>query len=314
MAGGDIFSGESYFRPPPTAPAATPTTTTAAPVATAASPPPAPTPAPKTPDTFPGESGFRTQASPPAAKEATPQQTGGGQQQPAGPGWGIDWNNPWSKGGPALTAPQSVTDWNNIAGNEAFAGTIPGLRAAAEEARKRAGPLASGSADFVGGALSPTNALYAVPYAGPGLAGGLHAALKSYNSQPNWVPDQAGAKKIAEDTAVGTAAGYGGTILGKAAPVVAPWLARGGVTLGGPLAGGWLGHTFVGGGDLYRELANATVEMAGLPGYNEAGKWAQEATKNVINSPVAQQAIRNLTLGGTAALRAASAGPPPDQW
>jgi hypothetical protein len=158
----------------------------------------------------------------------TPKQTTGdaGAAAPSeNQGWGID----WSKRGGEVTMPQSVTDWGNIAGNEAVAYGIPSLRTAAEAARQRLDPVTAASADVAGGALSPTNLLYGVPYAGPGLAGGLHEGIKSYEQGNDW-------STIGKDTAAGAIAGYGGTIAGKAAPYVLPQLTKAAVDLG-PAAG-----------------------------------------------------------------------------
>src|SRR5580698_884739 len=95
--------------------------------------PPADAPAAAAPDaTAPQTGGEQYQTD--TFKKAVTGQNGGGQQQTGAQpsGWGID----WSKGG-QVTMPQSVTDFGTVAGNEAMAGTLPGLRAQAEAARKR---------------------------------------------------------------------------------------------------------------------------------------------------------------------------------
>ena len=78
-----------------------------------------------------------------------------------------------------------------VAWNEALMKSLPGLRAQAEAARQRLGPVAAASADVAGNFGSPTTALNFVPYVGPELAGGLHEGIKSYNSQPDWIPSSA---------------------------------------------------------------------------------------------------------------------------
>ena len=185
-------------------------------------------------------------------KPGAGQQTGGGQQttaggqqtppaQPSQP-WTLNpqtWNVP---------LPQSVQDWGNVAGNEADMG-LPGLKAQADAAaaRQRIGPLAAMSADVAGNVMSPTSLLNALP-GGPVLAGGAHEGIKSYMSQPNWIPDQQGWKRIGEDTAGGMAAGALGMGAAKAAPVVAPVLSRVAVQGGIPTAAGIVGHQLFGQG------------------------------------------------------------------
>ena len=196
--------------------------------------------------------------------------------------------------------PQSVRDWGNRAANEALAYSIPSLRAEAEAAKKRMDPASAASADLAGSVLSPTNLLYGVPFAGPGLAGGSHEGIKSYmqGNDP---------KTIMEDTAVGAGLGYAGPGVAKALPAVA----KGAVTVGGPLSAGWLGHK-VFGGDAYRELANATTQLSLFPTWRNLGNRVEAPVRNLVSRPGVQQTIKNLTLGVGSLAR--QEGGPYDQW
>jgi hypothetical protein len=197
--------------------------------------------------------------------------------------------------------PQSVQDFGTVAGNEAMSYGIPSLRMQAEAARKQLPPKVASAADLVGGALSPTNLAYGIPWFGPGIAGGLHEGIKSWEQGND-------PKTIAEDTAVGVGAGYSGTVAAKYAPVVLPWLTKEAVKMG-PAA--TIIHV------LESEFGPSTQEaLAALRvygGLDWAGEKASEGVKYVLNSPVTQQAIKNLTLGGAAAFRNAGGGPW-DKW
>ena len=236
--------------------------------------------------------------------------TGNGAAQPDS-GWGIDWNNPWSKGGPALKVPQSVTDLGNVAGNEAMMGTLPGLKAQADAARQRLGPAASAGADLVGNVASPTTMLNFV--GGPELAGAAHEGIKS--AVANWKPDQSWPtylKNVGEDTAGGAALGGIGRGVAAAAPAVGQFAARVGVQGGIPTAAGVLGHTMFGHGDVYKEIAHMAPEFASMFALDEGAKKAGEAAKTALATPGAQQAIRSLVLGGGSAAR--NYAGPYDQW
>jgi hypothetical protein len=220
---------------------------------------------------------YKTPSSPP----------GGGQQEPAAnPSWG---------------------DWGKVAGNEALMGTIPYLRTQAEAARQRLGPVAAGSADFAGAATSPSQLLNF--FGGPEVAGAVHEGVKSYMNQPDWVPSLQGAEKIGADAAFGAATGG----MGRAVAAAAPTLARAGVSGGVPLASGGLTHLLFGHSDPYREAANVGGHLLAIMGMqdmlNEGGKAAGSWVKN---SPVTQQAIKSLILGGGSAAR--NAAGPWDQW
>lgn len=204
-------------------------------------------------------------------------------------------------GAPAgFTAPQPVRDFGTVASNEAMSYGIPSLRTQAEAARKQLPPKVASAADLVGGALSPTNLLYAVPYAGPGLAGGLHEGIKSWEQGND-------AKTILEDTAAGVGAGYLGVGAAKVAPAVLPQLTKEAVKMGPAATALHMAENTFG---------PSTQEALGaLRVYNAfdwLGEKASEGVKYALNSPVTQQAIKNLTLGGAAALR--TGGGPWDQW
>lgn len=191
-------------------------------------------------------------------------------------------------------------DWSSVAWNEAMMKSIPGLRAQAEAARQRLGPLGAASADVAGNFASPTTALNFVPYVGPELAGGLHEGIKSYNSQPDWFPSLQGWEQIGKDAAGGVAGGALGHAGGAA--LSNPELLK----LGAGGLGTMLAH------QLPPWFPGQEV-MGAAGGYtlaNKAANW----TADQLASPAAQQAIRSLALGGTAVLRNSSPGPLWDQW
>jgi hypothetical protein len=200
--------------------------------------------------------------------------------------------------------PQSVQDWSDIAGNEAMAGTIPGLRTAAEAARKRLDAGTAASADLAGNLVSPTQLLNVF---GPEAAGAAHEGIKSYMSQPNWVPDAAGAAKIGEDTALGAATGGVGRLVAGQAPEhlgdMTSALVKG-------LPPGFLGlHLFHAGAETTENMKTA-AEALGLFGF--MNKWGNRAGKMVEDfgsSPAVQQAIKSAILGGGSAARQQIPGP-----
>jgi hypothetical protein len=241
----------------------------------------------------------------PAAQRNQPALTPPPGGQPSG--WGVDWRTG------NVTMPQSVQDWGTVAGQEAGMG-LPGLRAqaaAVEAARQRLGPAAAGTADLVGGALSPSNLL--IPFLGPEAAGAAHEGIKS--AVANWKPDESWtdyAKNVSEDTAGGAAIGLGGRAVAAAAPVVAPVAARVAVQGGIPTALGAIGHQMFGQGDVYRELMHMAPEFASIFALDEAGKKAAAAAGSALSSPATQQAIKSLVLGGGSAARQGAG--PYDQW
>jgi hypothetical protein len=196
--------------------------------------------------------------------------------------------------------PQSAQDWSTIAAQNSSMG-LAGLKTQADAARARLGPVAAGSADLVGGAISPSTLLNAVPLVGPELAGGLHEGVKSYMEGNDW-------KTIGEDTLGGAGAGLAGQGAAALAPRVLPQLTRQGLNAGlaygaHKLFGGWAG------GDLYKEGAG----LLGLYGMTDKlGERAADLTRNVANSPATQQAVKNLFLGAGSAARQ-QAGPY-DMW
>jgi hypothetical protein len=274
-----------------------------------APPPKAAVAAPKPVD--PNDQGYVPLHQPPAQTGDAPAATTGNDAPQPDSGWGIDWNNPWSKGGPALKAPQSVQDFSDVAGNEAGMG-VPGIalqKAQLDAARQRLGPIASAGADMAGSIASPTTLLNAVPGVGPELAGAAHEGIKS--AVANWTPDQSWPtylKNVGEDTAAGAAAGLGGRVAGLAAQHALPELIKGGLMTGTGLAA----HKYLGGSI----LPDAAKELPGLMGLykatDKAVDWVGDRSKDLVSSPAAQQAIRSLILGGTSAAR--NYAGPYDQW
>jgi hypothetical protein len=221
-------------------------------------------------------------------------QTGGAQPQPTSvaapspdPGWGV---HGWTGD---VTMPQPVTDWGNIAGNEASMSMLPGLRTQAAAARQRLDPATAASADVAGGALSPTSLLAPIPYVGPPLAGALHEGIKSYEQGNDW-------STVGKDTIAGAGGGLVGLGVGKA--LTSPELFKYGAGALGTAAAHKVPALFSG-----QELLGATGA------YKAAGKAADWAGEK-MSSPAAQAAIRSLVLGGTAAARASSPGPLWNQW
>ena len=251
---------------------------------------------------------YKTQQTAPAAAPkppvapSTPQPaTTGGGNQPSG--WGI---SGWSGN---VTMPQSAQDWSTLATQNSLMGLYPGLTAQAEAARKRMDPLTAASADVAGGTISPSSLLNAVPVVGPELAGGLHEGVKS--AVTNWTPDESWPtylKNVGEDTAGGVAAGFAGQMGGLGVAKALPELIKGGVTggtayLGHKMLGGWSG------GDLLKEAPGLLGVYKGM---DSVANWAGEKGKDLISSPAAQQAIKNLVLGAGSAFRQGTG--PYDRW
>jgi hypothetical protein len=227
-----------------------------------------------------------------------------GASQPA-----ADWSIDWSKGG-EVKLPQSVQDWSTLAAQNSWMG-LPGApgKAQADAARARLDPLTAASADVAGGAISPTTLLNAVPGVGPELAGGLHEGIKS--AVENWTPDQSWPtylKNVGEDAAGGVAAGFGGQMTGLAAQKALPELIKTGVVTGGAA----IGHKLLGGGAI-PDFGKELPALFGIyKGMDKVADWAGETGKDLISSPAAQQAIKNLILGGGSAARQYAG--PYDQW
>jgi hypothetical protein len=195
-----------------------------------------------------------------------------------GPGWS-----------PSL---QQTSDWMSVAGsNEPFDTAYQRatgqpvdfvkLNADVDAARKRLGPLGSLSADVAGTVVNPTNALSAIPYAGPSLAGAANAALRDYGQGKDW---DAIKHDALVGAALGTASKVGATALTN--PAFAKAIASRGVDMGGPalaglLFGSHLGYApeaggltgfgaslFAPEGSFVRKAANAVGEKAG-----SAAEW-----------------------------------------
>jgi hypothetical protein len=201
-------------------------------------------------------------------------------------------------GAPAAQ-PAQPGDWSSVAVNEAAMGLLPGLRTQAQAARQRLGPTAAASADVAGNFASPTTALNFVPYVGPELAGGVHEAVKSYMSQPDWVPNSAELTQIGKDAAAGVAGGVIGH--GAGAALTNPELFK----IGGTALAGKIAHPYASAD--YQEVLGALGMYKGL---GKVADWASEK----MATPAAQAAMRSLVQGGTAAARASSPGPLWDQW
>ena len=163
------------------------------PAQTQTAPPPQPPASAPPPVKDPNDQGYV----PLVTKPAQTQQTTGGGQGAAQPG-----------------------DWSTVALNEAAMYSLPGLRAQAAAARQRLGPVAAASADIAGNYGSPTTALNFVPYVGPELAGGMHEGIKSYMSQPDWMPNSAELAQIGKDTAGGVVGGSSATALARQSQIL----------------------------------------------------------------------------------------------
>jgi hypothetical protein len=202
------------------------------------------------------------------------------------------------------------SDFGSVASNESMMNSLPGLRMQAEAARQRLGPNWAAAADATGSIASPTSLFNLVPYVGPEIAGGLHEGISSYNRQPNWWPDAAARTQIAKDTAFGVAtAGLGhGTaeLAPKLLPEVAKWVGTQAVPAG--LAAHYLDNAF----------GKVGVDVAGSMGLfgllNYPGTLVKRGVEKIADQPATQNAIKLLSQGGTAALRAASPSSQWDQW
>jgi len=251
---------------------------------------PAVAPAPAAPAGAP--SGYR----PPPPLAAAPAQGPPGYLGSTGATGGVpaptpqaDWSIDWSKGG-EVKLPQSVQDWGNIAGNEATMGTIMSLRAQADAARQRLGPVTAASADVAGNVVSPTTLLNALPGGAP-IAGAVHEGIKSYAAGNPWTT-------IADDTATGAISGFGGQLAAKAAPAVLPQLTKAGIELGPAAAMTAVAHKLF--GEPYKDILTA---LGGYALTRNMSEGAAEYAKNIAASPLTQQAIKSLILGGSSAAR-----------
>ena len=238
---------------------------------------------------------FKKAVAPPDSSGAS---TTGGDSQPSG--WGVNWRTG------DVTMPQSVTDFGNVAGNEAMTGTLPGLRAQAEAARKRLPDAAAAGADFAGNVLSPTQLL--TPLAGPEASGAVHEGIKS--AVANWKPDESWAtylKNVGEDTGLGAAFGVGGRVVAGQAPKYLGDATRE-LVKGTPAA--LLGlHAVQMGQDMAHNMATAAEGFGLYGGLSRLGGWAGRQVEGLGSSPAVQQAIKSVILGGGSAARQQIPGP-----
>ena len=253
----------------------------------------------------PAQTGGEQYQTPTFKKAVAPQtpDSGGSSTTDAQPsGWGVNWRTG------DVTMPQSVTDFGNVAGNEAMSYGVPSLRAQAEEARKRLDPATAASADFVGAALSPTQLLNAVPYVGPELAGAMHEGIKS--AVTNWKPDESWPtylKNVGEDTGFGAALGFGGRVVAGQAPKYLGDATRE-LVKGTPAA--LLGlHALQMGQDMTHNMATAAEGLGLYGGLSRLGGWAGRQVEDLGSSPYVQQAIKSVILGGGSAARQQVPGP-----
>ena len=75
------------------------------------------------------------------------------------------------------------------------------------------------------------------------------------------------------------------------------------------MGAGALGHVMFGHWDPYRE---AVLQLGVYKGMDSVANWAGEKGKDLISSPAAQQAIKNLVLGAGSAFRQGTG--PYDRW
>jgi hypothetical protein len=202
----------------------------------------------------------------------------------------------------------SWQDWNSVAANESSMGTLPGLRAQAEAARKRLSPSMAASADFAGSVLSPTQLLNRVPGVGPVAAGALHEGIKS--AVTNWRPDESWTtyfKNVGEDAALGGAIGYGGGVLAGQAP---KYLGDATRELVKGMPAGLLGlHALQMGQDMAHNFATAAEGLGLYGGLSRLGNWAGKQVEDLGSSPYVQQAVKSVILGGGSAARQQVPGP-----
>jgi hypothetical protein len=241
---------------------------------------------------------FKKLVAPPPVDSGGGQTTGGTQNQSNA--WTLNpqtWN---------VSLPQSVTDFGAVAGNEAMAGTLPGLRAQAEAARKRLDPATAAGADLTGNVLSPTQLV--TPIAGPEAAGALHEGLKS--AVTNWTPDQSWPtylKNVGEDTAWGGFTGLGGRVVAGQAPEHLGDATREMVK---GIPAGLLGlHAFQMGTDMVHNMETAAETFGAYGLMNRLGSWAGRKVEDLGSSPAVQQAIKSVILGGGSAARQQVPGP-----
>lgn len=271
--------------------------------------PPADAPAAAAPDATapaPAQTGGEQYQTPTFKKAVAPQETTGGGQ--ATTGGTQNQSNAWTLNPQTwnVPLPQSVTDFGTVAGNEAMAGTLPGLRAQAEAARKRLPDAVAAGADLTGNVLSPTQLL--TPVAGPEAAGALHEGIKS--AVNNWKPDEdwpTYLKNVGEDTGLGAAFGYGGRVVASQAPGHFGDATREMIK---GLPGAAIGlHAVNAGADFAHNMGTAAEAFGLYGGLNRFGTWAGKKVEDLGSSPYVQQAIKSVILGGGSAARQQVPGP-----
>jgi hypothetical protein len=203
----------------------------------------------------------------------------------------------------------SWSDFARVAGNESMMNSLPGLRAQVEAARQRLGPNWAAAADATGGIASPSSLLNIVPGVGPELAGGVHEGVRSYMSQPNWWPTPEARTQIAKDIAFGAATGGLGHVGAAYAPKALPFLTEEGLRGGlGAAAAHYIDESF---GSLGADLVGFTGLYKAL---NKPGEWLGSQAEKIADQPAIQNAIKLVTQGAGAALRASSPSSQWDQW
>lgn len=200
-------------------------------------------------------------------------------------------------------------DFGSVASNESLMNSLPGLRTQAEAARQRLGPNWAAAADMTGSIASPSTLLNLVPYVGPELAGGVHEGVKSYMSQPDWVPNLAALRQIGEDTAGGIATAGLGHGTAELAPKLLPEVAKWGAQAGPAAAAARYMHGLT--GDIGWDILGASG-AAGL--FEYPGRLARAATEKIADQPATQNIIKLLAQGAGSALRNSSPRPLWDQW
>ena len=197
--------------------------------------------------------------------------------------------------GPGWSGPsgQQISDWATVAGsNQPYAAAykratgqqtpadLVKMRADVEAARQRLGPIGATSADFAGTELNPTNLLTAVPYVGPGLAGGAQSAFVDYGEGKDW-------PTIGKDTLTGAAIGEAS--MGMAHPRFAGNTIARGIDVGGGMG---IGELFGREGEMsIPGMIGAKDILRGLA--DKVGEGAQ----NALNNPTARRAVQQLLYG-----------------
>ena len=242
------------------------------------------------------------QTPPPAVTTGGGQQTGGGMMTGGGQQTG--------GGGQQQPPPGPVQpgDWSSVYWNEALMKSIPGLRAQAEAARQRLGPIAAGSADAAGAIGSPTTALMPIPYVGPFLAGAgcMRESRATIRSRIGYLTGRARSRSPRTPPAAWPRAVSARGPMPLQRPSDA--LIKAGVVT----AAGMPAHKLLGGAFLRRCREGDCLLMGVYSTLDDGGKWA--ATSRATCSPACRPAgaIKALTLGIGSAARTGDG--PYNQW